>query len=323
MKPLTLLVLSSPLNRSLRLLDRLPEQTSIAVGETPEAFENLIDDADAVLCFAAYGKLLQTLWPRLGNVRWVHSTAAGVEHVLFPELVASPIPLSNARGVFADSLGEFAAAAVLFFSKQLRQMVEAQEAGRWAEEIEVNWVRGTTVGIVGYGAIGRAVVDRLHPFGVRTLALRRDVTKAAEDPRIAAVYPPSGLDEMLPQCDYLVLAAPMTPDTKGMIGERELALLPPHAVVINIGRGAVVQEPALIAALEQKRILGAALDVFEQEPLPAGHPFYRMKNVLLSPHVADHTPGWADLSMEFFVENFERFHNGLPLENLVDKARGY
>ncbi|MCX6622669.1 MAG: D-2-hydroxyacid dehydrogenase, partial [Acidobacteria bacterium] len=189
--------------------------------------------------------------------------------------------------------------------------------------IEVEWVRGKTLGIVGYGAIGRAIVDRLHPFGMHILALRRDLAKAAEDPRIDQVYPPQALHQMLPQCDYLVVATPLTPETLGMIGEKELALLPPHAVLINVGRGAVIDEPALIATLEQQRIQGAVLDVFSEEPLPAGHPFYRLKNVLLSPHVADHTPEWADLAMEFFLKNFERYQQGLPLENMVDKDRGY
>ncbi len=323
MKPVTLLVLANPTTRSLRLFDRLPEHTNIAVGEVPEAFENLVDDAEVVMVTAGLGGLLQQIWPRLKKLRWVHSGAAGVEHILFPELVNSPVPLTNAKGIFAPSLGEFAAAAILFFAKQLRAMIAAQQAAEWNREIEVQWVRGKTLGIIGYGAIGRAVVDRLHPFGMRILAMRRDPAQASEDPRISRVFAPAGLHQMLPECDYLLVATPLTPSTNGMIGAKELALLPSHAVVINLGRGPVIDEPALIAALQQQQILGAALDVFNEEPLPAGHPFYTLTNVLLSPHVADHTPEWAELSTEFFLENFERFYQGLPLENVVDKKQGY
>jgi len=323
MKPVTLLVLANPATRALRLLERLPEQTNIAVGETPEAFENLAAEAEVVLIVPGLGEVLRQLWPRLTRLRWVHSGAAGVDRILFPGLVASPVPLTNGRGVFAPSLGEFAAAAILFFAKKLRAMISAQQAGRWAAELEVEWVRGKTVGIVGYGAIGRAVAACLHPFGMRIVAQRRNVSGNPADPLISRMYGTSELEQMLPECDYVVVAAPLTDSTRGMIGARALALLRPEAVLINVGRGPVVDEAALIPVLEQRRIRGAALDVFGQEPLPEGHPFYKLDNVLLSPHAADHTPGWEEMAIEFFLENFERFQNGLPLENLVDKQRGY
>ena len=128
---------------------------------------------------------------------------------------------------------------------------------------------------------------------------------------------------MIARCDYLVVAAPLTPETKGMIGAAEFAAMKPGAVVINVGRGPVIDEGAMVRALEGKRIKGAALDVFDQEPLPAGHPFYTLENVLLSPHCADHTPDWMDNAMRFFVEQFERFRKGEPLKNVVDKRLGY
>jgi phosphoglycerate dehydrogenase-like enzyme len=131
------------------------------------------------------------------------------------------------------------------------------------------------------------------------------------------------LREMLSVCDYVLIATPLTPETKGMIGEVELGAMKSSAVIINVGRGPVIVEEALVAALEQRRIRGAALDVFDKEPLPEGHPFYRLDNVLLSPHSADHTIGWEELSMQIFLANFERFRNGQPLTNVVDKKAGY
>jgi phosphoglycerate dehydrogenase-like enzyme len=128
---------------------------------------------------------------------------------------------------------------------------------------------------------------------------------------------------MIAQCDYLVVAAPLTPETHGMIGAREFAAMKPGAVVINVGRGPLIDEPAMIQALAEKRILGAALDVFTTEPLPPGHPLFQFENVLLSPHSADHTPDWLDRAMQFFLAQFERFAKGEPLLNVVDKHRGY
>jgi phosphoglycerate dehydrogenase-like enzyme len=128
---------------------------------------------------------------------------------------------------------------------------------------------------------------------------------------------------MLSLCDFVLMAAPLTPETRGMIGAAELSVLKSTAVVINVGRGAVISETALVDALEQNRIRGAALDVFEHEPLPADHPFYRLKNVLLSPHCADRAPGWQQAAMQVFLDNFERYRSGEPLKNLVDKKAGY
>jgi len=128
---------------------------------------------------------------------------------------------------------------------------------------------------------------------------------------------------MLAQSDYIVAAAPLTPETRGLLGEAEFAVMKPTAVVINLGRGPVIDEAAMVRALSEKRIKGAALDVFDNEPLPAGHPFYRLENLLLSPHCADHTPDWLERAMQFFIDQFERFRKGEPLLNIVDKRLGY
>jgi len=143
------------------------------------------------------------------------------------------------------------------------------------------------------------------------------------DPLVTETYAPERRVEMISRCDYVVVAAPLTSETRGMIGEAEFAVMKPTAVVINVGRGAVINEVAMIGALSNGRIRGAALDVFDHEPLPTGHPFYKLENVLLSPHCADHTPDWLDNAMQFFIEQYERFRKGEPLRNIVDKRLGY
>ncbi len=318
----TLLVLADPAEAELALLERLPEQTHIAAGNLPEAFRAAAPEADVILSWFAPRALLEQVWAMAPRVRWVHSASAGVENVLFPELTASAVPLTNSRGLYSDSLGEFALAAVLFFAKGLRRMVRSQAAGLW-DPFDIELVEGRWLAILGYGDIGRAVARRARAFGMRIAALRRRPGGDAEDPPPDRLFGPEGLPDLLALADYLVVALPLTPATRGLIGEAELEAMKATAVLINIGRGPVVQEDVLVRALEAGRLRGAALDVFEREPLPAGHPFYRLDNLLLSPHCADHFPGWKRRAMELFLENFERFRRGEPLRNLVDKRQGY
>jgi phosphoglycerate dehydrogenase-like enzyme len=252
----------------------------------------------------------------------VHSRSAGLDGVLFPELATSPVPLTNARGVFSEILGEFAIGAIFFFAKDLRRMVRSQMAGIW-DEFDTVEIRGQSVGIVGYGDIGRAVAGRAHALGMKVLALRRRPELARVDPCVTQMFGADRKLEMLARSDYVVAAAPLTPETRGMIGQPEFDAMKSTAVVINIGRGPVVEEAALVRALASNRIRGAALDVFDKEPLPGGHPFFQLENVLLSPHAADHTPDWKERTMRLFIENFERFRRGEPLLNVVDKKLGY
>jgi phosphoglycerate dehydrogenase-like enzyme len=319
-KPLTIFVLSNPAAPYLRTLAELPEDTHLVVGNTVEAFQNAAGQAD-VIFNGGSRDLLQAVWNIAPNVRWVHHIWAGVEKIMFPELRDSPVPLTNARGVFAESLGEFAVAAMLFFAKDLRRMIRNQEAGRW-EEFDVHELYRQSVGIVGYGHIGKATARRAHALGMKVAALRRRTHLPSEDRIVDEVLPPERLRDLMATSDYVVVSTPLTPETRGMIGVEELAVMKPGAVIVNVGRGPVIDEPALVRALEERRIR-AALDVYNEEPLPAGHPFYRLDNVLLSPHCADHTADWLEQAMRLFVRNVEHFRNGEPLENVVDKHAGY
>jgi phosphoglycerate dehydrogenase-like enzyme len=317
----TLLVLAHPNDRELAALDRLPDHVRVVAGDTLEAFAEAAPDADAILAWWTDRFLLEQVLKDAQRARWVHASSAGVESLLFPALVESDVVFTNARGAYSASLGEFALAAMLFFAKDLRRMVRSQAARQW-DQFDVELLQGRTLGIVGYGDIGRAAARLAKPFGMRILAMRRHPDRCGGDSLIDAAYAPDRRCEMLAECDHVVIAAPLTAETRGLIGNAELAALRPGAVLVNVGRGPVVDEPALIAALEQGRIR-AALDVFETEPLPAGHPFWKLENVLLSPHCADHHEGWRARSMEVFLTNFRRFAAGKPLENVVDKRAGY
>lgn len=319
----TVLVLANPTDPQLAMLQELPSKSSLAVGNSVEAFERTAPDADVIFNWGGSRQLLREVFGMCPKVRWVHSKAAGLDTMLFPELVESPVPLTNGRGVFSQSLGEFVAAAVLYFAKDLRRMVRNQMAGRW-EQFDVVEVTGQTAGIVGYGDIGRAAATRLRALGLRILAVRRQGPSLYNvDPLVDQVYLPERRQEMIARCDYVVVAAPLTPDTNGLIGEAEFAAMKPNAVVINVGRGPVIDEAAMVRALTDGRIKGAGLDVFEKEPLAEGHPFYRLENVLLSPHCADHTSDWQEQAMRFFLEQLERFRTGEPLRNVVNKELGY
>jgi phosphoglycerate dehydrogenase-like enzyme len=292
------------------------------VGNDPEFATAHAGSAEVILVGSSEGDLLRMTFPLAQHAQWVHSLSAGVEKIIFPELAESSVPLTNSKGVFTDALAEFAIASILFFAKDLRRLVRSQQAGRW-DQFDIELIRGQVLGIVGYGDIGRESARFARALGMKVVAVRRRAALSNQDPNLERVYSPDGLREMLAICDYVLVATPLTGETRGMIGEAELSAMKGSAVIVNLGRGPVIVESALIAALAAKRIRGAALDVFDEEPLPDSHPFYGLENVLLSPHSADHTLGWADLAMRVFLENFERFRSGQVLQNIVDKKAGY
>lgn len=296
---------------------------TIIVGDSAADFAKDGSDAEIILNWAGSRVLLRDVFLIARRLRWIHSRSAGLEQTLFPELIASEVTLTNGSGVFSPSLGEFVIAAILYFAKDLRRMVRNQMFGLW-EQFDVAMVSGKTLGIVGYGNIGRAVAARARALGMNVLGLRRRISEESrKDPLLDHLYDSAQRLQMLHLCDYIVVTIPLTEHTRGLIADPEFAVMKKDAVVINVGRGPTIDERGLIKALSANRIRGAALDVFDEEPLPPGHPFYSMENVLLSPHCADHTPDWLDNSMRFFLAQLERFRHGDSLLNIVDKKLGY
>jgi phosphoglycerate dehydrogenase-like enzyme len=265
-----------------------------------------IATADVILIGPRHGALFRELLPQAANVRWIHALAAGVDSLPVAQLGARGVTLTNGAGLFGDALAEFCMAAMLWFAKDLRRLDRNQSARAW-EPFYVERLEGKTAGIIGMGGIGKAVARRAEAMGMKVLGASR-ATAAT-------------LDDLIAASDYLVLSVPLTTVTRGLMSRERLALMPDRAVLINVSRGAVVDEAALVSELS--RIKGAALDVFETEPLPAESPLWTLPNVLVSPHSADRTTDSMRRAVAFFLANLERFKRGEPLKNLVKPALGY
>jgi len=276
-------------------------------------------------------------------LRWVQLHMAGVNALAdHPLYTKTAIPLTTTSGVHAATIAEYAVTMLLALAHRVPRMVEWQGRGGWPPD-EQRWplfvpaeVRGATLGIIGYGSIGRELARiATSAFGMTVLALKRDPSRRADDGyclpgtgdpegRLPAEWlGPAQLDSLLARADVVVLCAPLIAETRGLIGEATLRCMKPSAYFINVGRGASVDEPALARALRERWIAGAALDVFAQEPPPAGHPFYGLDNVILSPHVSGFLPSYDEKCSVLFAENLRRYLAGEPMLNLVDRVRGY
>jgi phosphoglycerate dehydrogenase-like enzyme len=326
MDNITVLVLADPAAPALRKLEGIGSGVTFRVGKTADALTDAGGDAvaEARVLFNWTGskpdvRRILELAPKL---EWIHAMYAGLDRSLFPELIESPIPLTNGSGVFSQSLGEFVVLGILYFAKDVPRRMQAKAEHRWDvfDNVEIG---RQTVGIVAHGDIGRAVARRAKALGMRVLALRRDPSPRRGDEHVDRVFASADLHAMLPECDYVAVTAPLTPETTNLIGKREFDLMKPSAVILNVGRGPVINESAMIEALKTKRIRGAALDVFDVEPLPADSPFWSLDNVFMTAHCADHVEGWVESAVVFFIEQFTRWRNGEPLRNVVDKRAGY
>jgi phosphoglycerate dehydrogenase-like enzyme len=319
----TILVLAKPNAPQISTLQQRLPAANVVVGNSVEAFRETAPHATVLLNWSGSLELFREVFRMCPNLVWVHSRSVGLERTLFPEIVESPIPLTNSIGVFSPSLAEFTLAAILYFAKDFRRMIRNQMAAVW-EQFDTTMIDGKTVGIVGYGDIGQAIATRIRPLGMKVVAVKRHAPAPSDaDTLVARTYTPDQRLAMIPLCDYIVVAAPLTPETRGMIAAPEFAAMRSTAVVINIGRGPIIDEAALIAALTSARIKGAALDVFNEEPLPANSPLYKLENVLLSPHCADHTDTWLAEALDLFVAQYSRLRSGQPLLNVVNKKLGY
>jgi phosphoglycerate dehydrogenase-like enzyme len=317
-----LLVIGDPKSAFLSNLSRPRENLRIVITDDPGELKKLAPEADAVLYAHGKAELLSSMLPLASRLRWIHSLWTGVDGILSPELLAHAAPLTNGRGVFRWPLAQWSVGVMLFFSFDLRRVLQQQEQGVWKQFVS-STLEGRTLGIVGYGAIGSAVAERARPFGMKILAYRRRPELFQADPLVDKSYGPGQLKTLMAESDYVVVVTPLTAETRGLVGATEITAMKSTGVLINIGRGPVVDEAALLQALQSNAIRGAALDVFDTEPLPAAHPFWGMRNVLLSPHTADRVEGFLIPALESFLDNLERFIKNQPLLNVVDKRAGY
>lgn len=262
-----------------------------------------------------------------GTLRWAHTASAGVGGSLHDAMRASDVVLTNAAGIYAEPMADTVLAMILHFARGLDFAVRAQAGRRWWKEpfesadTPVRELAESTVGVVGLGGIGRAVARRAVALGMNVIATRRRGTEGPEG--VEVLSGEGALDRLLPRADYLVLAVPQTDETRGLVGARELGMLPDGAVVINVARGAVLDENALIDALGTGRLRGAGLDVFAREPLPEKSPLWHLPNVLVTPHVSGASTRFWRRQTDLIVENLRRYLRGEPLRNTVDKQAGY
>jgi phosphoglycerate dehydrogenase-like enzyme len=280
--------------------------------------------ADAEILFSFWGgniTSLVDLKKEAPKLRWVQLTHAGAERV-DPALIRNGITFTTAGGLAATPIAEFVLAFILMFSKGWPRQFRAQQEHRYARYMPRE-VFGKTVGIIGMGYIGSEVARLAKAFGCRVLGMRRSFTTRGPDPVADEAVPPSELDYLLRESDFVVMAAPLTAETRHMIGEAQLKQIKPTAYFINIARGACVDEQALIAALKDGTIAGAGLDVFEREPLPPESELWDLENVILSPHVSGGTEIYNLRATRIFTENLRRYLAGEPLVNVVDPERGY
>jgi glyoxylate/hydroxypyruvate reductase A len=282
--------------------------------EQEEQFINWLAEADILWDFVRrLSSRLPELAPRL---KWIQATSSGIGvFVTKTGLDQSSITITNAAGIHAVPLAEHCLLAMLYFTKDVPFLRKKQAARRW-DMYCTKELRGSTLGVIGLGAVGQEVARQAKANGLKVLGVKRNANVDPASLHVDELYPQSGLHEVLPRCDFLVIICPHTPETEGMISEQELALLPKGAVVINIARGAVVDEDALIASLRNGHLGGAALDVTRTEPLPSGSPLWAMENVLITPHSASTVTQENQRLTDLFCENLRRFADGRTLLNL-------
>lgn len=262
------------------------------------------------------------------HLRWIHSPAAAVHQLMFPELVQSEVALTNAREVHGPVVAEHVMALIFALAKQIPQAVRLQQKHTWGQEImwqgnpRPREVAGATLGLVGLGSIGRVVATRAAALGMRVIATREN-TQKEKPASVEQVYAADEINTLLENSDYVVLAAPTTSATTGLINADRLAHMKPEAFLINVGRGPLVDAEALAVALHNKKIGGAALDVFDQEPLPADSPLWDLENLLLTPHTAGLTDQLWERHYTLITKNLRRYLAHQPLLALVDKTKGY
>lgn len=306
-----------------------------------------LEDVEVLLRGWLSADAFDRLLARAPRLTWVHSASAGVERALTPAARERGIVITNARGVFSQPIAEYVLMMILAVSRRLPQLLELQRERTW-QPLEGAELRDVTIGIVGLGSIGRAVAGLATAFGSRVIAIRRrtgvdtaqldgdgagDASDGAGASRPGGqgngtavplrILGPDGLPELLGESDFVVLAAPLTPETTGMIDDDALAAMKPGSWLVNVARGRLVDERALLRALREGAIGGAVLDTFADEPLPPGSPFYDLPNVILTPHTSWSSGRVLDRTVGLFAENLRRYAAGEPLLNVVDPTAGY
>lgn len=304
--------------RHIRILQAAAPKAKVVAAKIGADAMRHAADADVI---AGFPWQIPPLIPAAKNLKWIHSFSAGVDRLLAPEIIDSSVIVSNSSGIHAVPIAEHILGFMLIFTRRLYRSFRNQERRIWRKENDISELRGRTVLIAGFGDIGREAARLAHAFGCRVIAISR--TGENKPAYVAELKTADKLRQMLPQADFIVIAAPYTEETHHWFAMREFRRMKRSAILINIARGAIVNEKDLIAALRKKMIAGAGLDVTEQEPLPRQSPLWRMPNVVITPHHSGLSEKYMDRAIEQFCLNLRAFRRGARLPNLVDKKRGY
>jgi phosphoglycerate dehydrogenase-like enzyme len=294
-----------------------------------------VDDVEVLLRGFLSSEAFDRLLARAPELRWVHSATSGVERALTPAALARDVVVTNARGVFTRPIAEHVLLMILAISRRLPQLLELQRERTW-QPLEGRELRDLTIGVIGYGSLGRAIASLATAFGSRVVALRRNPAAGDRpamsdpeddrfpvEPRLAKVYGPADLHAFLAESDVVVLAAPLTGETEDLIDEAAIGAMKPTAWLVNVARGKLVDDNALIRALREDRLGGVALDTFRDEPLPTASPLWELPNVIVTPHTSWSSARVLDRSIDLFCDNLRRFRAAEPLRNVVDRSAGY
>jgi phosphoglycerate dehydrogenase-like enzyme len=319
MKPILLVQGVEHIDEVPRLAE-LSDQAEIRCASSVDDLRSMLPGAEVMLGWNFRAASLREAWPAVDSLRWIHWAGAGVDAAMFDELVDSDIQFTNARGVFDQPMAEWVLGMIIAFAKGFPETLACQARAEWRHRLSEQ-VAGKRALVVGVGSIGRAVGRLLRAIGMEVEAVGRSARDVDAD--FGRVFASDELQARLPEADYVVLITPLTEQTRGLFGAAEFAAMNPRARFINIGRGALVIEDALLAALQRGRIAGAALDVFVEEPLPPQSPFWSAPNCIVSPHMSGDYAEFEVAMADQFVDNWKRFVAGESLCNLVDKRLGF
>ena len=300
------------LDRDCAELDAVRDDIDLTIVRTADEYRAALPGAEVLFLNDVRSTLIREVGP--GKLKWIHTSGIGIDALLTKEVIDAGVTVTISRGVCERPIAEYVLASLLYFAKDLRTTIESQMSREWVHRDTVS-ILGRRVLVLGTGPVATEIVLLLRAAGMHVEAFGR---RSREDPQLGPIQCIEDLDSWLPKADDVVLALPLNASTAGIMDAKRIDLLSPSANLVNVGRGALVDELALLEALRQDQLAGAALDVFETEPLPMGHPFWNMKNVLVSPHMSGDILGWRDEVVQLFMFNLERWIVGAELQHVIN-----
>ncbi len=316
MPSLNILVVQRLSDKQTNMISEIGPNINVTVCKKYEAI-NYIADTDILITWGQHD--IRELLPKASRLKWVHALSAGVDNLLSPELINSNITLTNSRGIHGIPMAEHVLAMMLTFTRAINQTYESQKAKFW-QHFSLEELYDKSIAIIGLGSIGREIAKRAKCLGMKVLATKRTMT---QEIFVDKLYPMDQLPHLLSSADFVVVTLPLTEQTKGLFSLEMFRNMKKSAYFINVARGAIVNEADLITALEIGVIKGAALDVFEQEPLPETSPLWEVENLIITPHIAANSPYYIDRALKLFIENLSKFYNDSEMLNIVNKQVGY